>query len=492
MKSIFKINNLFRNTKGKNFASTCKVDNPYTQKLHIEKPYVSSKEFNTYFDNAESAASFLESIPLSERISMCKGAMEWFNANRKEVATEITNSMGKPLIQSLREINGMIDRANVLCELSKTALEDDVITIDSTSIHLIKKEPIGISFMISPWNYPLLTVVNALVASILAGNPVILKHSVRTPIVGDFFAKAFKSVGATNVVQHLFAEAKDIPLIYKHKRINYVGFTGSVDTGKAVLKDISEEGRFIHSAFELGGKDPAYVREDADLKSAVEGIVDGAVYNSGQSCCSIERVYVHEKLYDDFIELAREEMSKITIGNPLGMLKEGDKLENVICPSMGPMALPDALSFLKEQIEKAGEEGAEIVFGGNITKDSEGLGRFFEPTLLRNCNNSMDIVRNESFGPILPVIKVSSDNEAIELMNDSEYGLTAAIYSKDYKLAQELGRKLDCGTVYLNRCDSLNPRLPWAGRKNSGVGIGLSKYGFGAFYKVKAYNFKLA
>jgi len=486
MKTLFK-NISQHKFKGKNFASVCKVDNPYTQKLHIEKPYVSSKEFNTYIENAESAASFLNAITLDERIKICKEAMNWFKLNEKKVSNEITNSMGKPLIQSVREISGMIDRANVLYELSRDALKEDIIQVDTTTMLKIKKDPIGISFMISPWNYPLLTVVNALIASILAGNPVLLKHSVRTPIVGDFFAQAFQSVGATNVVQHLFADAKDIPLLYKYKRINYIGFTGSVDTGKSVLKDIADEGRFISSAFELGGKDPAYVREDADLKSAVEGIVDGAVYNSGQSCCSIERVYVHEKLYEDFIELAKEEMSKLTIGNPLGYEENG----KLICPSLGPMALPDSLSFLKEQIEKAGEGGAEIVFGGNITKDSEGLGRFFEPTLIRNCDNSMDIVRNESFGPILPVIKVSSDNEAIELMNDSDYGLTGAIYSKDYITAEKLGAQLDCGTVYLNRCDSLNPRLPWAGRKDSGVGIGLSKYGFGAFYKVKGYNFNL-
>lgn len=413
--------------------------------------------------------------------------MGWFKKNQNMIATEITNSMGKPLIQAIREVDGMIQRSNALCELSREALKDEIIQIDAHNLVKIKKDPIGISFMISPWNYPLLTVVNGLVASILAGNPVLLKHSVKTPIVGDFFAQAFQSVGATNVVQHLFLDGKDIPLMYKHKSINYVGFTGSVETGKTVIKNIANSSRFVQTAFELGGKDPAYVREDADLKSAVEGIVDGAVYNSGQSCCSVERVYVHEKLYDNFIELAKEEMEKLTIGNPLGKEENG----KLVCPSMGPMALPDSLLFMKEQIDSATEQGAEVVFGGNITVDSNGLGRFFEPTLLRFCDNSMDIVRTETFGPILPVIKVSSDNEAIELMNDSDFGLTAAIYSKDSKSAERLGKELDCGTVYLNRCDSVNPYLPWAGRKLSGVGVSLSKYGFSPFYKLKGYNFNL-
>jgi len=413
--------------------------------------------------------------------------MAWFKKNQRLVATEITNSMGKPLIQAMREIDTMIDRCNNLCELSKEALKDDIIVVDAQNMVKIKKEPIGISFIISPWNYPLLTVINSLISSILCGNPVLLKHSVRTPIVGDFFVQAFQSVGATNVVQHLFLDGKNIPLMYKIPQINYVGFTGSVETGKTVLKNVAENGRFLHSVFELGGKDPAYVREDADIKFAVENIVDGALYNSGQSCCSIERAYVHEKVYEEFIDLARKEIEKYTLGNPLGN-KDGDK---EVYPSIGPMALPDSLMFLKEQVEHAGESGAEIVIGGNITADKNNLGRFFEPTLLKNCDNNMEIMRKESFGPVLPVCKVSSDNEAIDFMNDSEFGLTGAVYTKDYKIAEKLCSQLECGTVFLNRCDSLNPKLPWSGRKNSGVGIGLSKYGFSAFYRLKGYNFNI-
>lgn len=387
--------------------------------------------------------------------------------------------MGKPLKQALGEVNTMIDRGNVMCELSHEALQDDVIKVDSHNYIKIKKEPIGITFMISPWNYPLLTVVNSLVPSILAGNPVLLKHSIRTPIVGDLFERAFESIGAANVVQHLFIDNKTIPKIYKHKEINFVGFTGSVETGKAVLKDIASNERFINFSFELGGKDPAYVREDADLKFAAESVADGATYNAGQSCCAVERAYVHESVYDEFVDLVVEEMNKITLGNPL---------EN---PSMGPMALPDSLMFLKQQVENAGELGAEIVLGGNFTKDQDGKGRFFEPTVIKNCDNNMNIVRQESFGPVLPIIKVRSDNEAIDFMNDSDFGLTASIYTRDYKISESIGKSLECGTVFMNKCDSPNPRLPWVGRKDSGVGVGLSKYGFSAFYKLKGYNFNL-
>eukprot|EP00340_Litonotus_pictus_P003133 CAMPEP_0170519420 /NCGR_PEP_ID=MMETSP0209-20121228/4843_1 /TAXON_ID=665100 ORGANISM="Litonotus pictus, Strain P1" /NCGR_SAMPLE_ID=MMETSP0209 /ASSEMBLY_ACC=CAM_ASM_000301 /LENGTH=398 /DNA_ID=CAMNT_0010805301 /DNA_START=273 /DNA_END=1469 /DNA_ORIENTATION=+ len=396
--------------------------------------------------------------------------------------------MGKPVSQGLGEINVMIDRCNNLCDMSREALQDDIVQIDSTNMIKIKKEPIGISFIISPWNYPLITTINSLIASILCGNPVILKHSVRTPIVGDFFAEAFKAVGPNDVVQHLFLDGKDIPSIYSHKKINYVGFTGSVDTGKTVLKNLANSQRFIHSVFELGGKDPAYVRADADLEAAVAGVVDGAMYNAGQSCCSLERVYVHESLYDKFVDLAVEEASKITLGNPLGNLSDGS---NVVYPNMGPMALPDSIMQIKDQVDKAGEAGADILLGGNISTDEEGLGRFFKPTILANCDNTMDIMQSETFGPVLPISKVYSDNEAIEKMNDSQFGLTAAVYSKDYSEAEKICSQLNSGTVFLNRCDSLHPRLPWSGRKESGIGIGLSKYAFGAFYRTKGYNFNL-
>lgn len=495
MKSFSKtfINIKYKSNTGKVYRSfsshsICKVDNPYTQEIHIEKPFVSSSNINTFIENSGSASSFLKAIDIDERIRLVNEAMNWFKKNKVKVATEISNSMGKPYNQALNEIDGMIGRSNALCELCREALADDVIKVDSENLLKIKKEPVGISFMISPWNYPLLTVINALAASILSGNPVLLKHSVKTPIIGDFFEEAFNSVGGTNVVQHLFLDGKDIRSLYNVESINYVGFTGSVDTGRLVLSNIAESHRFVKSTFELGGKDSAYVRDDANVKFAAESIVDGAMYNSGQGCCSIERVYVHEKIHDEFISYALEEVKKLTLGNPIGWEKESKEIQY---PSNGPMALADSIFHIKDQIEKAGEAGAEVIYGGNITTDSKGKGRFFEPTLILNCDNSMDIIRKETFGPVLPVIKVSNDNEAIELMNDSEYGLTSAIYSNDYKKAEKLGEQLNTGTVYLNRCDNLNPYLPWSGRKNSGVGVSLSRYGFESFYRLKSYNYRI-
>jgi len=272
----------------------------------------------------------------------------------------------------------------------------------------------------------------------------------------------------------------DAHLLYKHYEIGSLGFVGSVDTGKMVLKNIAEESRFIPINYELGGKDAAYVREDADIDLAVDNIVDGAMYNSGQSCCSIERVYIHKNHYDKFIDKARDLISKYKLGDPFAS-----------DTTLGPMALPDAPILLRDQVAEAVSSGAEIICGGNICQDEKGKGRFFEPTLLKECTNEMSIMSRESFGPLMPCAKVEDDQEALALINNTDYGLTTAIYSKDYKIVEDLSKNIDTGTVYLNRCDYLHPLLPWSGRKRSGCGTSLSKYGFSNFYKLKSLNFKL-
>jgi acyl-CoA reductase-like NAD-dependent aldehyde dehydrogenase len=346
--------------------------------------------------------------------------------------------MGKPLKQAKGEIKTMINRAESLLKIAPSLLEDDIISIDSENILKICKEPIGASLIISPWNYPLLCSISAIIPSIICGNSVLLKHSPRTPMVGEFFEEAFNSVGALNVVQNLFLKNSDVEEVYKYPLINFVGFTGSVEGGKAVLMDIARHGRFIRTNFELGGKDAAYVREDADLDFAVENVIDGAMYNSGQSCCAVERAYIHESIYDEFIEKASNLISNYKLGNPL------DETTTI-----GPQALPDSSLFLQEQVEEAVSEGARVICGGRLTTDSNGKGRFFEPTLIVDCNNDMNIMRRESFGPILPIMKVSEDDEAIEAINNSEFGLTASIFSKDYKNALELAKRVNILNINL-------------------------------------------
>lgn len=340
--------------------------------------------------------------------------------------------MGKPIAYARKEIGTMLERADYLFKVAPEVLKEETVLVDSTNYRKILKEPIGISLLISPWNYPLLTVVGGLISSILCGNPVLLKHSIRTPLVGMQFEDAFKSVGAINVVQHLFLDNQDIKKLYNIRNLNYVGFTGSVETGRTVQKEIAQANRFINANLELGGKDAAYVREDADLDFAVDSIVDGCMFNSGQSCCAIERVYVHSSLYDKFIDKAADLISKTyRMGDPLN--------ENT---NIGPMALPDAPLLLKEHVDEAINAGAELLLGGSIVNDANGKGRFFEPTLIKECRNDMQIMMKESFGPLMPVCRVENDDEAIDLINGTEYGLTNAIYTKDYKKAAELAKKV--------------------------------------------------
>ncbi len=336
--------------------------------------------------------------------------------------------MGKPIRFSKKEITTMIERAEGLFSLAPQVLAEDIIKTDSNNFQKIIKQPIGTSLIISPWNYPLLTTIGGLVASILCGNPVLLKHSVRTPLVGQQFEDAFNSVGALNVVQHLFLENDDIPKVMSEKSVKYIGFTGSVETGRVVQKAVAETGRFINLNLELGGKDAAYVREDADVDFAVASIVDGCMFNSGQSCCAIERVYVHSSIYEEFVDKAAEIISNdYKLGDPLD--------ENT---NLGPMALPDAPLFIKEHVEEAVHMGAEIVVGGSIVNDKNGKGRFFEPTLIKDCRRDMLVMRKESFGPLMCVSPVDSDDEAIDLINNCEYGLTNAVYSKDKEKCLEL------------------------------------------------------
>ncbi len=383
-------------------------------------------------ENANSASLFLNSIPLEERISIVRHALKWFKTNENRVAEEISNQMGKPIGYAKKEIDTMIDRAENLFKLAPEVLKEETVLVDSNNYLKILKDPIGISLLISPWNYPLLTVVGGLTCSILCGNPVLLKHSIRTPLVGFQFEEAFKSVGALNVVQSVFLDNEDIKKLYKVPELNYVGFTGSVETGRVVQNEIAKSGRFINTNFELGGKDAAYVREDADLNHAVENIVDGCMFNSGQSCCAVERVYVHSSVYDEFVDKSAELITNFyKLGNPL------DASTN-----LGPMALPDSLLLLREQVDEAVNSGAELLLGGSIVNDAEGKGRFFEPTLLKECRNEMQIMQKESFGPLMPVCRVENDDEALDLINSTEYGLTNAIYTKDYKKALEMSKKV--------------------------------------------------
>lgn len=456
----------------------CVVDNPYTGEVHCKIPYLSSEQITKVVDqSASTQKDYYKNSTLDSRIELCKKFMNEMKANSESIAADITRQMGKPLKQAKGEVNGLIERATAMIELAPKALADEILP-KTGFFRKLAREPVGVVLCIAPWNYPLLTAVNCVVPAILAGNSVLLKHSKVTPQCADAFEQAFLSAGAPQgLVKALHSSHDGVGQVLARKEVGYVHFTGSVSGGHQVYETASK--RFIDAGLELGGKDPAYVAADADLDFSVENVIDGAFYNAGQSCCGIERVYIHRSLYKDFVAKSIEALKGYHLGDPM------DAKTN-----MGPMAQASSLDFLAEQVRDAVARGGKLVAGGKPTKDAAGKGRFFEPTLVIDCDHTMSLMVEESFGPVLAVRAVDSDEEAVKYMNDSPYGLTASIWTKDIDRAHRLAPQIETGTVFLNRCDYLDPYLAWTGVKDTGKGISLSRHGYNALTRVKSYHFR--
>jgi acyl-CoA reductase-like NAD-dependent aldehyde dehydrogenase len=456
------------------------VDNPYTGEIHCKLPYLSSDQITSVVDKSAAAQkNYYRESTLDHRIDLCRRFMHEIKAHSESIAIDITKQMGKPLKQAHGEVNGLIERATAMIELAPQALADEVLP-KAGFYRKLAREPVGVVLCIAPWNYPLLTAVNCVVPAILAGNSVLLKHSKVTPLCADVFEQAFLTARAPKgLVTALHSSHEGVSQVLARKEVGYVHFTGSVAGGHQVYETASK--RFIDAGLELGGKDPAYVAADADLDFSVENVIDGAFYNAGQSCCGIERVYIHRSLYKDFVAKAIEALKGYQLGDPM------DAKTN-----MGPMAQASSLDFLEGQVKDAVKRGAKLVAGGKRTTDAAGKGRFFEPTLVINCDHTMSLMVEESFGPVLAVRAVDSDEEAVRLMNDSPYGLTASIWTKDIERAHRLAPQIETGTVFLNRCDYLDPYLAWTGVKDTGKGISLSRHGYNALTRVKSYHFRAA
>lgn len=342
----------------------------------------------------------------------------------------------------------------------------------------IVKEPVGVVLVVAPWNYPLMTAVNHIIPAILAGNAVAIKHASRTPLCADHFVECFEAAGAPQGLIVSVPGAHDtVSALMARPEVNYVAFTGSVEGGRRIYQTAAAS--LIEACTELGGKDPAYVAPDADPEGAAAALVDGAFYNAGQSCCAIERVYVHETHYESFLEATREQVKALaqTMGDPMDETT-----------GLGPLANDDR-QFLQDQVQQALDKGARMIYGSEVTLPS--TGRFFAPTVLADCDHTMDIMTVESFGPVLGVTKVSTDEEAIRLFNDSPYGLSAAVITNDLDRAHNFGRNVETGTVFMNRCDYLDPYLPWTGVKDTGKGVSLSGATFSQCTQLKSLHFRL-
>lgn len=446
------------------------VLNPYSGELVCSIEPTSATELARALEQASAALGNWRRTSVGDRISQLRSGIQYFRDESEAIALEITLQMGKPLGQARGEVAAMIDRAEYMLEIAPGVLAPDVLDPKPGFHRRIEHEPLGVVLNLAAWNYPLLIAVNVVIPALLAGNVVLLKHSSKTPLCGNRFAKAFPNVS------HLVLDHEQTAALIRSGSVDHVAFTGSVEGGRQVFQQAAAGPNFIDTGLELGGADPAYVAADADLDVAVAAIVDGACYNAGQSCCAIERVYVHQNHYQEFLQRAQKELRNYQLGDP--------QHEST---TMGPMASRSAVEFLRTQVEDALESGAQLLEGGEAAGES---GQFFTPTLLADCPNDCEVMQEESFGPILPVASVANDEEALACMNDSKFGLTASVWTPDRERAENFAAELRTGTVFQNRCDFLDPALPWTGVGDSGKGSTLSPYGLLGLTRRKSVHFK--
>jgi acyl-CoA reductase-like NAD-dependent aldehyde dehydrogenase len=453
------------------------VDNPYTLQTAVEVPLAEWSDIEQVLERARAGARACEALSLGERKALVEKATQAMEANADAIAEDISRMMGKPKSQARGELRTMASRARAVLEQAERGLAPiDVAGSDGITRRILKL-PLGVVLDLPAWNYPLLTAVNVVMPAVLAGNAVIVKHSPRSPLCGKHFADAFAAAGADpRIVQTLDCAHELSERMVSDERIGHVVFTGSVYGGRRISQ--AAAGRFLHIGYELGGNDPAYVAGDADLVRSVENLVDGAMYNAGQSCCAVERAYIHEKHYDAFLGKALELTRGYVLGDPLDD-----------ATTMGPIAQPQHVDELEGLVRDAVRSGARVLCGGERTS-VDGKGRFFQPTLLADVPADSRLMREESFGPILAVSKVKSDDDAIAAMNASAYGLTASVWTADAARAERFGKALNYGTIFMNRCDYVDPYLPWSGVGLSGRGHSLSVLGFDQLTRPRALHFK--
>lgn len=451
---------------------------PIDGSVYVERHLASNPEVLVALAKAELAQQAWKQTPLRERIAIGRRAIDAFAARETQLAEELCWMMGRPIRYAAGEIRGFVERASHMADIAEGSLADIRLPDKAGFTRFIRREPLGLALIIAPWNYPYLTAVNAVMPALLAGNVVLLKHSAQTPLCAERMVEAFAEAGLPEgVFQYLHLSHGETEALIRSPSIDHVAFTGSVPGGAMVER--AAAGRFISVGLELGGKDPAYVRADADLQHAVETAIDGAFFNSGQSCCGIERIYVHESLFDEFVERAVALVRQYKLGR-------SDDPQT----TLGPLVRADAADFVRAQIAEAVEQGARAhIDPAEFPLDAPGT-PYLAPQVLTNVNHEMRVMTEESFGPVVGIQKVASDEEALALMNDSEFGLTAAIFSRDLDAAMALADRVEAGTVFLNRCDYLDPGLAWTGVKHSGRGCTLSRVGYEQLTRPKSFHFK--
>lgn len=451
---------------------------PIDGSVYVELELATSAVVDEALDRARIAQRAWRSTPIADRAKILSKFCDEFESRRAEIATELTWQMGRPLRYSPNEVNGTLERARHMIAIAPQALAAIDAGAKQNFTRFVRREPLGVVLTIAAWNYPYLIAVNSVIPALMAGNAVILKHSAQTPLCAERFASCLQQAGLPDgAFQTLHLTHADTEKLIRDPRVDFVAFTGSVAGGHTVQRAASE--RFIGVGLELGGCDPVYVRHDADVAHAIENVVDGAYFNSGQSCCGLQRIYVHERIYDTFVEGFVDLTRKYVLGNPLEQ-----------STTLGPVIRPSAADTIRQQIEASIRAGAKPTIDESTFAASKVGTAYLAPQALLDVDHSMTVMREEIFGPVAGLMKVSSDEQAIALMNDTAFGLTAAIWTGDEEAALSIGDRIDTGTWFMNRCDYLDPALAWVGVKNSGRGCTLSVVGYEHLTRPKSFHLR--
>lgn len=450
---------------------------PVDGSVYAERMPLSPDAAKAAVARARAAQGAWAARPLAERIALVKAGVARLTDMKETVALELAHQMGRPIRYGQGEMGGVNARTDYMSDIAAETLAHHMIEDSDKFRRYLARDPLGVVFIIAPWNYPYLTTINTLAPALIAGNTVVLKHASQTLLVGERLAQAFHEAGIpADVFQNVVLDHATTEHLIATRAFNFVNFTGSVAGGAAIER--AAAGTFTPLGLELGGKDPGYVRADANLDAAVDTLMDGAMFNSGQCCCGIERIYVHESLFDAFVEKSVAWVNGMKLGSPLDPET-----------TLGPMANKRFAKVVRDQIAEAVAAGAKpLIDPANFPADDGGA--YLAPQILVNVDHSMRVMMEESFGPVVGIMKVKDDEEAIRLMNDSPYGLTASIWTQDYDTAAAIGARIETGTIFMNRADYLDPALCWTGCKDTGRGGSLSYLGFLSVTRPKSYHLK--
>jgi acyl-CoA reductase-like NAD-dependent aldehyde dehydrogenase len=458
--------------------SNIRCISPVDGRVYAERPAATEAHIDAALARARTAQAAWRHVPLAERGRIIQRFCEEFERHGPQIATELTWQMGRPARFAASEVRGTLERARYMLDIAPETLADLDAGPKAGFRRFVRREPLGVVFTIAAWNYPYLIAVNSVVPALLAGNAVILKHSAQTPLCAERFAECLQAAGLpAGVFQVLHLTHADTERVIRDARVDFVAFTGSVAGGHAVQRVAAE--RFIGVGLELGGCDPVYVRHDADLAHAIENIVDGAYFNSGQSCCGLQRIYVHESLYEAFAGGATELIRTYRLGDPRDPHT-----------TLGPMVRSAAADAVRAQIQATIAAGARPALAEGDFPASKPGTPYLAPQLLLDAPAQSAVMREEIFGPVAGVASVRSDDEAVARMNDSAFGLTAAVWTRDEAAAIELGERVETGTWFMNRCDYLDPALAWVGVKDSGRGCTLSRVGYEHLTRPKSFHLR--